>query len=226
MKRLLLFLLPIVFFISLISAQTTLGTFAQNSTVNLMQVCDNCTYVNVTSVLFPNSSFALSGQNAMTQTGNIYNYSFSSTSTIGTYQYTTCGDLDGDTTCNSVDFTITASGAEITEGSSIIILGSVLLFFILGVLSLIGMMKVKRLPVKWTMALLGFMAFLIGLNLISVLIADTLINERVVSFFDSFTAISFIMFWAVGAFIIIMWIFTFFQTIFYRNLLRKMRKYG
>jgi len=137
-----LFLLFGILFISLVSAQS-LGTFPQDFSVNLIQICDNCTSVNVTSVLFPNSSFALEGNNAMTQTGQVYNYTFSRTTTLGVYQYTTCGDLNGIQTCNSVDFTITKEGYPLSTAQATIY---AVFFFVLIFFFIITIFGINMLP--------------------------------------------------------------------------------
>lgn len=217
-----------IFLISLTSAETqTLGTFKQNLPVNLIQTCDNCTYVNLTSVTYPNSSFALQGQFSMTKNGNVFNYSFPNTSALGDYSYSSCGDLNGILTCGNVNFIITSTGKSITTGNSIIIFLSVFLFFILGGAMLFGYFKNEMgISVKWTLFLGAFIFFLTGLNLISAIIPDALINENIVSFFDSFTAISFLLFWFAFGLIAIVWGLTFFQTVLFRHKKMKETKYG
>lgn len=80
----------------LVSAQST---YKQGDTIQLTAICDNCTNVNLTQVTYPNGTFALLGDYNMTDNGTTFFYSFSDTSTIGTYRYVTCGDLNGDITC-------------------------------------------------------------------------------------------------------------------------------
>jgi len=225
MKKIMIFIVGI-FFINLISAGL-IGPFEQGEDINLIQTCDDCTYNQITSILYPNSTVAISNV-MMTKDGTFYNYTLSSnyTQTLGTYIVNGVGDLNAVDTVWAYDFEVTSSGREITTGNSIIAFLGVLLFFILGTLSAVATVKQKKLPVKWTFILFSFIFFLAGLNLISVIIPDALINENVAGFFDSFTAISFIIFYGTGALIAIMWIFTFFQTVFYRKTLRKIEKYG
>lgn len=76
MKKNNLILSSIIFSILLISFVSAdniffLGCFKQNSIVNLPQSCTNCTYSNISSVTYPNSSIAVSNI-SMTQVSNKY----------------------------------------------------------------------------------------------------------------------------------------------------------
>ena len=86
-----------------------LGTFKQNNEVNLIQICGSCTFNNITTVLYPNSSVAISNV-AMTRDGTFYNYSFLNTNTNGIYIVNGFGDLSGVDTAWSYEFEITPSG--------------------------------------------------------------------------------------------------------------------
>lgn len=107
---------PFFFFFLLFSAvcitaaMSSLGTFKQYDCVDLLQICDNCTYNNITSVVYPNSSIALN-EVKMTKIGTQFNYSdFCLTTETGIYKVNGFGDLDGKETVWVYDFTITPSG--------------------------------------------------------------------------------------------------------------------
>jgi len=119
--------------ISSASAETdSLGTKEQGKCVNLIQTCSNCTYVNITSVIYPNSTIAL-GEAEMTKSGTYYNYSFCETDQIGIYLVTGVGDLDGEDVVWNYVFTITPSGNTFDSSQSIIYLGSLIVMLILSV---------------------------------------------------------------------------------------------
>jgi hypothetical protein len=87
----------------------TLGNFGQNKCVNLKQTCDNCTYVNITSITAKTNegaSVTLLTNVAMTKNNVEYNYTFCGTGYIGEYTYITVGDPDGSTATESVTFNI------------------------------------------------------------------------------------------------------------------------
>lgn len=90
---------------------TSFGTFKQNDCISLYQVCDDCSYVNLTNIKYPNGtieSFNLD----MSKTGQNFNYTFCNTSTLGDYTYTVAGDKNGVYTIEVIGFVITSSGED------------------------------------------------------------------------------------------------------------------
>lgn len=105
-----------IFLITLATAETqTLGTFQQDTCINLIQTCSNCTYVNISSVIYPNSTQAL-GQVAMTKNGVDYNYTFCKANVTGQYIVNGYGDVDGVVEVWTYDFDVTENGRENPEG--------------------------------------------------------------------------------------------------------------
>lgn len=131
-------------FISFASADVSIGQVSKGGTTQLTQTCSNCTYVNLTSVLYPNNTYALLGQFTMTKNGSNFNRTWSDTNTLGNYIYTTCGDLNGVNTCQSVGFEVTYRGEVLTTSNSI--LYSILMFVLIFVfiLTLLGIGKLPQ----------------------------------------------------------------------------------
>jgi len=96
-----------------------LGVFKINSTIQLYQSCENCTFVNLSSVKLPNGS-VLFYNLEMTKNAQDYNYSFNSTDLLGEYMYNVCGNKDGDLECEDIGFYITKTGFEETTSNSIL----------------------------------------------------------------------------------------------------------
>jgi len=120
MKKLIL-LFSLVLMLSSISAISDLGTFKQGSIIELRQTCDNCTFVNLTSVSYPNSTLGKYDV-VMTKQGVDYNYTFSTTSLVGDHLYNVCGDKNGILVCETISFNITPSGSEDNTGFYILII--------------------------------------------------------------------------------------------------------
>jgi len=126
-----LFVLTIVLCLGLVSASqiTSLGEKQQGKSVNLIQNCVNSTYANITRVTYPNGSFALNTQTAMTKNGDDYDYTFSNTKELGPYYvYGQC-DEDGIKTNWVYDFTITTTGRD--NGNTLplfLLLGAFIIF--------------------------------------------------------------------------------------------------
>jgi len=121
-----------------------LGTFKQGHCVSLHQVCRNCTYVNITSIKFPNGTLRNLNED-MTGSDEDYNYTFCDTSLIGSYKYNTCGDLDGDVACENIDFEITQTGSILSTSQGIVYL----VFFIILIFAFVGCLYgALRIPWK------------------------------------------------------------------------------
>lgn len=107
MKYLLL-ILSFVFIISIVSG-ATLQPVKLNSCVDLTQSCSNCTFVNITSVIYPNGSKIVNNV-AMTKQGTEFNYTFCDTKQIGEYTYVTFGNPDGYLISQPVTFDVNPQG--------------------------------------------------------------------------------------------------------------------
>jgi len=115
-------LMPLVF-----AEMTTLGVFKQNTDINLIQICSSCSYNNITSVLYPNSSIVVEDV-VMTRTDTRYNYTLAANyvSVPGTYIVNGVGDLDGETTVWSYTFNVNPTGStqtSILDNPMLLILG-------------------------------------------------------------------------------------------------------
>ena len=111
MKKIIIFLILGIFLISFISAGESGGLLVgkQDDCISIPQECSSCTYVNVTTITFPDLT-QLSIQSIMTKNGNSYNYSFCNTTQLGSYTYCMDGDIDGISTSVCKDFQITQLG--------------------------------------------------------------------------------------------------------------------
>ena len=131
-----LILLPIV-------SADSIGTFKQGSCATLIQTCSNCTFVNITSIAYPNSTFAVNTQTEMTKAGTSYNYTFCNISAIGNYIVSGYGDLDGTNEVWGFNFDVTYFGQSITTSQSIVYF---IMFIILFFVFLMNMFFINKLP--------------------------------------------------------------------------------
>jgi len=131
-KNILLGLMLCMVFISFVSAQEQdLGIQKQGECINLIQSCADCTYNNISNVLYPNSSLAL-GQVTMNQSGVIFNYTFCSTSLLGEYLINGYGDLGGVKTVWAYTFDVTYNGNPEPEGNLKVIFFAFFLLILFG----------------------------------------------------------------------------------------------
>lgn len=146
----------------------TLGTFEQGDCVSLIQNCANCTYVNISSVQYPNSSTAL-GQVVMTKQGSLYNYTYCNASATGKYIVNGHGDPDGILTVFSYDFDVTPNGEAPNSAKSTLYFGLFFIFLIFFVMSLVGVFKIEnywgRFAMFWVAYLLILGVSFVGWNI-------------------------------------------------------------
>lgn len=112
------------------SQEQSLGYFKQNQCVNLLQSCSNCTYINITYIVYPNSSI-YNLNKEMTKNGFVYNHTFCNTQALGKYYIHGVGDVDGSDTVFAYDMEITDDGKQNPDGI-VIVIYSLLFFIIIG----------------------------------------------------------------------------------------------
>lgn len=151
-----LILLLLITALTFISA-SDLGTFKLGECISLYQQCDNCTYVNLTSVSYPNNNTEIIEQ-AMTNHGTDFDFQFCNTTLDGNYKYTVCGDKNGNRKCEVHNFEVNSSGR--TGGENIA-------FFIVVVLILYGLTLFGFFGGNIPMTVLGGMA-LIGFGVYTI----------------------------------------------------------
>lgn len=72
------------------------GIYKQGKSINLLQTCANCSYINITSIIAPDGTQII-GNVPMTKSGAVYNYTLDGSLIyqIGTYKVHGIGDEDG-----------------------------------------------------------------------------------------------------------------------------------
>jgi hypothetical protein len=78
---------------------------------DLSQTCTNCTFVNITSILYPDNVKHMTNY-AMVQNGTEYTYNFCDTALSGDYSYNTLGDPDGILVSQPVSFKVSPTGVN------------------------------------------------------------------------------------------------------------------
>ncbi|RPJ79784.1 MAG: hypothetical protein EHM20_00330 [Alphaproteobacteria bacterium] len=128
------FFILLILLLSLTSA-TTLGTHKQSKCIELIQTCDNCTYNNISRVIYPNKTVAVQDL-SMTKDDTYYNYTFCLTNDMGQYLVNGFGDVDGVKTVWAYDFEVTGTGFEFNQPRSLMYVALLGLLIFLFVLSL------------------------------------------------------------------------------------------
>lgn len=118
MKKTIFSIILFIFLITFLNSSEFGNSFKLNECANLLQTCDNCTYVNISSITYPNSTKTILN-NAMEQHGLEYNYTFCNTTVLGLYYYTVIGDKNGEQSVETISFEITPNGNKFDTGQSI-----------------------------------------------------------------------------------------------------------
>lgn len=144
MNKLPLFLLFLIFLVSTVSAFgggielsiDPVFTIKSHSCVDLIDVCENCTSINVTSLFLPNSTI-IEINESMEQHTVEFNYTYCHVDLEGIYYYTACSNLDGEFDCVTYPFLVSSSG--VTQNSFfenpifIILLGLAICLLLIGI---------------------------------------------------------------------------------------------
>ena len=143
-----MFILLMIVFLNFSSAtQQTLGTFQQNENINLIQTCGGCNSLNISTIVLPNSSL-LNINTPMTKSGNVFNYSFNQTDSVG--EYIVNGNNENNTIF-TYNFFITPNGKELNIQTALIQI--LLILFFVSILFLIHYVSVKVNLEKWNNSL-------------------------------------------------------------------------
>lgn len=115
MKKLIIMTSIVILCITMISAEKI------NEPVELVQGCNNCTYCNISKILYPNQTVFLTNLE-MTEDGESYNYTLSNdyVQIRGEYcWWYVCGNADESDT-GKLCFEVTNTGKEVTTAEGII----------------------------------------------------------------------------------------------------------
>lgn len=203
------------------------GTYREGDCVNLVMTCDNCTYVNISRIISPINSTVLLSDVAMTKDDTVYNYTFCNANTSGQYNVYSFGDDDGTVTTSEDYFIINPQGIIASESRTQSVTIAIYFLASIGIILFLGFIFTNKVkPVKWTLFIFAIIFLLASLNILSISLADEVVNPNLETFFDNFTAIAFYFYWFAAGLLGIMWIFTFFNTWIYKKNLNNARKYG
>ncbi len=170
MKKYLLLIILVVGCLSFISAvecgDNSLGSFKRGESIELRQTCDDCTFVNLSSVTYPNSTNIYFNE-FMTQNGIDFNYTFSSAVVKGDYFYVVSGDKDGGFSSETFCFEVTETGNKLDNPQSLLVIGLIIILIFLTITFLYFGNKTEYLPFKIFLTSLGvlFIMLTVGVSL-------------------------------------------------------------
>jgi len=107
---------------------TTIGTFQTGEEVRISQVCADATYINISSITYPNSSTAVSNIEMTSSGSGEFYYNFNETEQLGRYDVR--GISDGCTKTYATYFEVTVNGKEPAEGIIVVVFTLIFILFI------------------------------------------------------------------------------------------------
>ena len=233
MKKL-LFVLLFVFVMTSASAIDPSFIFKKNDIVDVKvscfdvnnTLCSALTYCNLT-IHSPNAS-NLIRDGGMTFNDQFYNYSLTTnqTSTVGEHSVVVrcTGDTSGFSTFT---YLVNPTGIRPSEERTQTITRTVYFLFGIGILLFVGFIFYKgTMPVKLTFLFLAGIMFLIGINMIFLSLQDEIVNPNVENFFDTFTSVSWILYWFLGGLLLLMWLYTFWNSWFLNKNQENLARFG
>lgn len=169
-----------------------------NVQTELIQTCDTCTEVSISSITTPNSTESINLE--MTKNGTTYNYSYTPDQ-IGSYFYSVVGDKDGSISEETLCFEVTHSGGTLDTPQSIIIVGLFFILLLLAIAFLYWGNKIDYLPAKIFVTSLGwlFLMFTVGVSA-NVVVQLLTIGSVLASTFNSIYTLMLILTsaWGIG----------------------------
>lgn len=138
-----------ILIMSNVYALDSLGTFEKGETVNITQVCSDATYVNISSINYPNSTRAVMNVEMVSSGSGGYYYAFNETDKIG--RYDVVGISDGCQNTFATYFEITPNG-KVSNIQTALIQILIILFFI-GLIYGVYFMNSKIDFEKWNASL-------------------------------------------------------------------------
>lgn len=143
-KLILLMMCIILLTGSISGAEGKFGTFKSGENIELLQTCADCTFNNITSVIYSNSSTVVEDV-VMTKQGTRFNYTLDSTLTrrSGKYLVNGVGDIGGTNTIWVYEFEVTPLGTSLEISETLLY---VLLTIVVGLLFLLCLFFALRTP--------------------------------------------------------------------------------
>jgi len=176
-KKLFIFLVLGIFLISFASAVSVDGeecwaSFELDSQIQLIQKCPSCSFVNITSITYPNGTVFLNEEMEQDASSTNFNFTLPDSSQLGLISYGVIGDKDGASPPDeqTLCILITPTGGALDIQQSIIIIGLMFILLFLTSTFLYFGTKIEVTSVKIFLIALGglFLMFTIGFSLNSI----------------------------------------------------------
>jgi len=124
------------------ATETQMGVYQKGDCVELIQLCGDCTYNNITSIQYPNETKIILDA-SMTKRGTEYNYTYCFPELNGRFNINGVGDLGGTDSVWAYTLTLTPNGEEPTTPKLLFHYGGIFILFLFLLGSVLGMVSVE-----------------------------------------------------------------------------------
>ena len=124
-----LMLLFITMLSTVSATETTIGTKQSDTCIDLIQTCADCTYVNFTSITYPNGTRVIWEVEGVKVGPSFTYYNCSLTNQLGTWIIDGHGDLEGTDTVFTYTYEVTPTGNPTPEGMPMFQMGVIIIIF-------------------------------------------------------------------------------------------------
>lgn len=170
-KTIIYIILGLILLSSVFAEEQSLGAFKKNTCIDLIQTCADCSYVNFTSVRYPDSTVAEENLEA-TKQGTVFNYTYCNTPMVGKYIVNGVGDVGGIDTVFSYSFNINEEGSIGQKNVLITVVAAIV--YLMFILSLVFKDKTIAMISAFAMILMGIYLHFNGFNDIRNSLTDVL----------------------------------------------------
>jgi hypothetical protein len=164
----------------------------------------------------------------MTYNDNYFNYTLNSNQTAINGEYSVLVTCQGSTYgFSTYSFEINPIGIRASDQRAVAVSRSIYIMFGVAILFFLAFLVYNSNPsIKWSFGIIAFTMFLIALNVMFISLQDEVVNPKLETFFSSFVAISYYMYWFAGGMFLTVWTLTFFNTYFYKKNQQAIARYG
>ncbi len=231
MKKLMLLFLLLLLPVAV--AQTSF-TFPESTPTDLKvscfnennSLCDTTTECLLT-IDYPNATNLIKNE-SMTYNFNYFNFTLNENQTTPSGEYSVSVACQGqEVGFTTFTYEVNPTGIRPSESRTQATTRAIWFIAIFGILLFIaGLLVQMNSTVKLTIFALSFIVFLVGINIVFISLQDEVINPRLENLFSFLTSISFILLWAVGGFLVILWMFTFLNTWLFKKNMANAQRFG
>lgn len=232
-NKLILFAFLIIFSLFIVSAANSFTFPAnQNATISVPVFDENNNPADATincniTIRSPNNTIIINN-GLMTSSNNDYIFVVPGSNLSQNGEYTSSISCSDGTTSGFSTFTfeVNPTGISSTDAKTTAQSRGIIALFAIALLLFFGFLYANSMPVKTTLLLFCIIFIVAGFNIVFITMKNEAVTPELVNLFDKLSAFSFYFYWFAGGLILLLWIYTFFNTYVYKKnekMLERMR---